>query len=79
MTPDAAHARALMDRERVSMNETKKPRPRVRTDTDSQIVGFRIPKPLAKAIKMEAARRKLPLNLLLTEMWELYREAKLAS
>jgi hypothetical protein len=45
---------------------------------ESQIIGFRLPVPVAKAIKVEAARRQLPLNSLLVEMWELYREAKRA-
>lgn len=60
------------------LNEMEKPRPKATRQADSQIVGFRIPKPVAKAIKVEAARRKLPLNLLLTEMWQLHREAKRA-
>jgi predicted HicB family RNase H-like nuclease len=46
---------------------------------ESQIIGFRMPKPIAKAIKVEAARRQVPLNGLLAEMWELYRESKRAS
>jgi hypothetical protein len=45
---------------------------------DSQIVGFRLPLATAKAIKVEAARRQLPLNALMVEMWQLYREAKRA-
>lgn len=45
---------------------------------ESQIIGFRLPIPTAKAIKVEAARRQLPLNALLVEMWQLYREAKRA-
>lgn len=43
---------------------------------DSQIVGFRMPIPLAQAIKIEAVRRQVPLNKLIVEMWDLYREAK---
>jgi hypothetical protein len=50
---------------------------RVRQD-DSQIIGFRLPVPIAKAVKIEAARRRIPLNALLVEMWELYRESKRA-
>jgi hypothetical protein len=51
----------------------------LRTERDqSQIIGFRLPVPTAKAIKVEAARRQLPLNALLTEMWQLYRENKRA-
>lgn len=61
------------------MAEAEKPKPRGTRQTESQIIGFRIPKPVATAIKVEAARRKLPLNLLLTEMWQLYRENKRAS
>ncbi len=44
----------------------------------SQIIGFRLPVPIAKAIKVEAARQQMPLNALLTEMWQLYRENKRA-
>lgn len=58
--------------------EIEQPWPSSTKKNDSQIVGFRIPNPVAKAIKVEAARRKLPLNFLLTEMWQLYREAKRA-
>lgn len=51
----------------------------LRTEGDqSQIIGFRLPVPMAKAIKVEAARRQLPLNALLAEMWQLYRENKRA-
>lgn len=57
---------------------TERPRPRTTKQADSQIVGFRMPKPIAKAIKVEAARRKMPLNLLLAEFWELYCENKRA-
>lgn len=46
--------------------------------TDSQVVGFRIPHALASDIKIEAAKRHIPLNKLLAEMWQLYREAKRA-
>ncbi len=45
----------------------------------SQIIGFRLPVSVAKAIKVEAARRQMPLNSLLAEMWQLYRENKRAS
>jgi hypothetical protein len=45
---------------------------------DSQIIGFRLPIPTAKAVKIEAARRRIPLNALLVEMWQLYRESKRA-
>jgi hypothetical protein len=37
-----------------------------------------MPAPTAKAIKVEAARRRVRLNDLLAEMWELYREQKRA-
>ena len=46
---------------------------------DSQIVGFRLPKNVAAALKVEAATRNLKLNALLIEMWELYRKTKRAS
>lgn len=55
----------------------KPKRERLRQE-DSQIVGFRLPVATAKAIKVESARRQLPLNALLVEMWQLYREAKRA-
>lgn len=61
------------------MSEKKdEPAKRRRDSGASQIVGFRLPVSLAKAIKVEAARRQVPLNSLLTEMWQLYREAKRA-
>jgi predicted HicB family RNase H-like nuclease len=61
------------------MSETKEKKPSRRPETgDSQIIGFRMPKPVAKAIKVEAARRQIPLNGLLAEMWQLYRENKRA-
>ena len=44
----------------------------------SQIIGFRLPISLAKAIKVEAARRQLPLNALLAEMRQICRENKRA-
>jgi len=61
------------------MSERKTDRPRRRPETGaSQIIGFRLPVPVAKAIKVEAARRQVPLNGLLAEMWQLYRENKRA-
>ena len=61
------------------MTEKKTNKPRQRPESDaSRIVGFRLPVPVAKAIKVEAARRQVPLNGLLTEMWQLYRENKRA-
>lgn len=44
----------------------------------TQVVGFRLPIPIAQAIKSEATKRQLPLNLLLEEMWAIYREIKRA-
>jgi predicted HicB family RNase H-like nuclease len=61
------------------MSEPKEKKPSRQPETgESQIVGFRIPKATAKAIKVEAARRDIHLNTLLAEMWDLYREAKRA-
>jgi len=61
------------------MSEKKdEPVKRRRDSGASQIVGFRLPVPMATAIKVEAARRQVPLNSLLAEMWQLYREAKRA-
>ncbi|MGH7118185.1 MAG: hypothetical protein ACREFP_04215 [Acetobacteraceae bacterium] len=45
---------------------------------ESRIIGFRLPVKVAEAVKVEAARRNLPLNALFVEMWELYRERKRA-
>lgn len=60
------------------MAENKPQEHRSRAKQDgSQIIGFRLPVPIAKAVKIEAARR-IPLNALLVEMWELYRESKRA-
>jgi len=59
------------------MSDEKKGKPARRTEAAaSQIIGFRLPVAVAKAIKVEAARRQVPLNSLLIEMWELYRGAK---
>lgn len=61
------------------MSEKKERKPARRPETgESQIIGFRMPAPVAKAIKVEAARRQLPLNGLLGEMWKLYGENKRA-
>jgi hypothetical protein len=61
------------------MSEKKNDKPKRRPETAaSQIIGFRLPVSVAKAIKVEAARRQVPLNGLLTEMWQLYRESKRA-
>lgn len=62
------------------MTETMETTPKRKRDSgDSQIIGFRLPVATAKAIKVEAARRQLPLNTLLTEMWQLYLDSKRAS
>ena len=45
---------------------------------ETQIIGFRLPVPMAKAIKAEASRRQIPLNGLLAEMWQTYGENKRA-
>lgn len=58
-------------------DKTKRP-PRSRPHTESQIIGFRLPVPVATAIKVEAAQRQVPLNSLLVEMWELYQRTKRA-
>jgi hypothetical protein len=61
------------------MDEKKERKPSRRRETgESQIIGFRMPVPVAKAIKVEAARRQVQLNDLLGEMWKLYRENKRA-
>jgi hypothetical protein len=63
----------------VRMSENKDEPLKPRRDTGaSQIIGFRLPVPLAKAIKAEATRRQLPLNGLLAEMWQLYSDGKRA-
>jgi len=43
---------------------------------DSQVVGFRIPQPLARDVKAEAGKRGLKLNQLFAELWDLYRKQK---
>ena len=63
----------------IRMTERKeKPRRERHRGEDSQIIGFRLPVPMAQAIKVEAARRQVPLNGLLAEMWQLYCENKRA-
>jgi hypothetical protein len=49
---------------------------RQRSKNESQIIGFRLPKPLAARIKEEAARRNMRLNKLLEEMWNNYEKNK---
>ncbi len=40
---------------------------------ETQIIGFRLPKELAKQVKEESARRGIPLNALFDEIWSLYK------
>lgn len=62
------------------MAEGKEAPRRVRTAHETlRVIGFRLPAKLAEAVKMEAARRNLPLNALLAEMWELYKVSKRAT
>lgn len=53
----------------------KKPVTKRPSQSETQIIGFRLPKALAAAVKTEAARRGLPLNTLFAELWELYERA----
>ena len=53
----------------------KQTRLNLRTE-DSQIIGFRVPRALARDIKAEAAKRGLKLNSLLVEMWYIYKKNK---
>jgi hypothetical protein len=46
------------------------------TNEDSSIIGFRLPKAVAQAVKVEATQRELALNALFVEMWELYTRQK---
>lgn len=43
--------------------------------SETQVLGFRLSKELAAAVKTEAARRGVPLNSLFAELWELYQRA----
>ncbi len=62
------------------MPEGKGARRRVRSGRgESRIVGFRLHVKVAEAVKMEAARRNMPLNAFLVEMWELYKVSKRAA
>jgi hypothetical protein len=45
---------------------------------ESSIIGFRLPKEMAQAVKVEASKRELALNALFVEMWELYMKQKRA-
>ena len=45
---------------------------------ESSIIGFRLPKEMTQAVKMEATKRELALNTLFVEMWELYMKQKRA-
>jgi hypothetical protein len=55
----------------ISMAERKRPS-RAPRDSGQQIIGLRLAEQLAIAVKMEATRRKIPVNRLFVEMWELY-------
>ncbi len=60
------------------MTEIKKP---VNTksetsNSETQIIGFRLSKALAHSVKIESAQRKMPLKDLFAEMWELYSASK---
>jgi hypothetical protein len=46
------------------------------SNEDSSIIGFRLPKSIAQAVKVEASKRELALNSLFVEMWELYTHQK---
>jgi hypothetical protein len=46
------------------------------TKEDSTIIGFRLPNSVAQAVRVEAAQRRLALNSLFVEMWELYTNRK---
>jgi hypothetical protein len=43
---------------------------------DTSIIGFRLPKDIAQAVKVEATQQNLALNALFVEMWELYLKQK---
>jgi hypothetical protein len=47
-----------------------------RETRETKIIGFRLPMAVSKAVKVEAARRHVALNVLFLEMWELYRSQK---
>jgi predicted HicB family RNase H-like nuclease len=58
------------------MSEIRDKKPSRRPETGaSQIIGFRMPAEIAQAIKVEAARRQIRLNDLLSEMWSVYCES----
>ncbi len=40
-----------------------------------QIIGFSLSRELAADVKLEAARRKVPLKTLFVEMWALYKNS----
>jgi hypothetical protein len=45
-------------------------------DSETTIIGFRLPKDVAQAVKIESTKRELALNALFMEMWELYLNEK---
>lgn len=47
---------------------------RPKSNADSQIIGFRLPKDLALEVKLEAVGRRIALNDLFAEMWEQYKK-----
>lgn len=46
------------------MDKPKQPK-----NAKTQVIGVRLPNELAIAIKQEAARRGMPMNALITELW----------
>jgi hypothetical protein len=46
---------------------------------NSVVIGLRLPKETASAIKQEAARRNIRLNSLMLELWEAYQQGKKGS
>jgi hypothetical protein len=52
----------------MDISKTKPIRPR-KEQSDSKIIGFRLPLDLAREVKMEASQRGMKLNDLFAELW----------
>jgi predicted DNA binding CopG/RHH family protein len=61
-----------MDQNKVSVEKD-------RHGDSSVVIGLRLPKETATAIKQEAARRNIRLNRLMMELWEAYQQEKKGS
>lgn len=49
---------------------------RPKSNDNTQIIGFRLPKDMALEVKLEATERRIALKDLFAEMWERYKKQR---